>query len=80
MIISLITVLAYFIHNLGLLNNFSGAILGSAVIYIFPMMCVVYAVKNDCLQMGASESLFVKALVAMGVVLAIVGSIVAVTM
>lgn len=76
-ILSLITVLAYFIHSLGLLNNFAGAVLGSYVIYVFPMVCFLLAVKNGYLQIGRSERFLSKSFVWMGIILSVVGGYIA---
>jgi len=72
-IVSLVTVLAYFIHSLGLLNNFAGAVLGSYVIYVFPMVCFLLAVKKGFMHVSHAESLLVKCFVCMGVLLSLLG-------
>lgn len=71
-----VTVLALLLKNAGFVVSFNGAVMGSAIIYLFPSM--MFLKKNKGVQNMRVERLFNQALVALGVVLGVVGGAVTV--
>lgn len=74
-LLTLITAVACVIRNVGFVNNFGGALFGACIIYIFPAMIFIF--RAGPLD-STLEKLFAKLTIVAGVVLAVLGSIIAV--
>lgn len=77
-ILSVITVMASYFTDLGLVNAVGGAALGTAVVFLFPSIMFYYAVKDDP---GASfwlkcESIMCLFLMLIGIAMGVIGVIV----
>lgn len=80
-----ISVLAVFLRDVGFVASFGGAILGSAIIYIFPALIFLQTVKNQ-VKSGEiadyntvrKEVIANKAIVGLGGIFAVIGATVSV--
>jgi len=76
-LLALITVAATFLRNLGLVASVGGAVLGSAVIYIFPALSFIAAAKQEKGSVNRSQEVsFNYALAAIGALLGVIGTVV----